>query len=97
MTDTLKYDDGKSMPMLTPVEWDEWLTDVFMVGFKRHGEGNWKKVDQKRWENALLRHWRAHRKGQLINKEDDGVYHLAQVAWNALAILSAITGEDKEN
>ncbi len=90
---TIKYDAGKDDYMLIPPEWHKWLMQVFAVGFKRHGEDNWRKVEVRRWEAALLRHLQAYREGEHINTEDDNVFHLAQISWNALAILSKIENE----
>ena len=82
-----KCDSGKIRYLLIPPEWIKWLADVFMVGYKRHGKDNWKKVEIERYEDALIRHWQAYRFGNMINSEDENVFHLAQVSWNALAIL----------
>ena len=83
-----KYDEGKDKYSLIPPEWLKWLVDVFMVGYARHGKDNWKKVEYQRFEDALMRHLQAYRFGHMKNPEDNDVYHLAQIAFNALAILS---------
>lgn len=88
----LKFDIGKKDWSLLPLEFVEDLVPVFSHGLK-YGYENWRKdfgpEYQRRFIAAMKRHLdEVERHGPLaINTDDGDVYHLAQIAWNALALL----------
>lgn len=88
----LKFDSGKADWSLLPLEFVEDLVPVFHHGLK-YGYENWRKDFgpdyERRFLAALKRHLNEVEKhGPLnINMADGQVYHLAQIAWNALTLL----------
>jgi len=86
--ETVKHDDGKTRWDLLP--WDELadLADVFAFGAEKYGVDNWRKgLSWWRLFRAMIGHAIEHRIGHTRNAQDGNVYHLAQVAWNALVLL----------
>jgi len=91
-TEGLKFDSGKIDFSLLPLEVLEPLIKVFEHGESKYGFENWRKdfgtAYRRRFIAAMLRHTKdAQRFPLAINEKDGGVYHLAQVAWNALILL----------
>ena len=87
-----KYDVGKTDWSLLDMEFIEPLIPVFALGEKRYGYLNWQKDFgpdfSRRFQAARKRHEKAAQYNPLAqNVDDDNVYHLAQVAWNALQEL----------
>ncbi len=80
--------DGKLMWELLPMEEIEDIVKVYTAGANKYGPNKWQWLDDydNRYYAALLRHLVEYRKGNLID-EETGCYHLAQVAWNAIALL----------
>jgi hypothetical protein len=76
------------------------LEQVGLVGtfgankYSRHG---WLGVPSgiDRYSSAMLRHYFKHKSGELIDPES-GLYHLAHLAWNALAILELMYKEENK-
>jgi len=93
MSEGLKFDDLKLDWSLLPLEFVEDMVPVFALGEERYTYENWRKDFgpnyQRRFIAALKRHLReVEKSGPLARNEKDGdVYHLAQIAWNALALL----------
>lgn len=87
----LKHDKGKLDWSLLPLDFVEPLVPVFKIGEQRYGYENWRKGfdnPRRRFNAALKRHLKECEQNPLaINEEDGGVYHLAQIAWNALQLL----------
>lgn len=65
----------------------EEVAKVGTAGAKKYTRGGWQSVDNgpQRYTDALWRHLLKH--GRELRDEDTGCFHLAQVAWNALATL----------
>lgn len=84
-----KYDVGKMDWSLLDFDLIEPLIPVLTLGEARYGFENWKKDfgpnTKRRFRAARLRHEKAaHADSLAINEQDGNVYHLAQVAINAL-------------
>lgn len=90
MKEGKKYDEGKLRYDLLPVETKatKELVKVFMAGAKKYGENTWQGLPHgfSRCDAASIRHKVEHKNGNLIDQET-GCLHLAQYAWNALAML----------
>lgn len=73
---------------LLPLEEIEDIVKVFTAGADKYGPNNWQYLDDayNRYKGALLRHLVEHDRGNEID-EETGCRHLAQVAWNAIAML----------
>lgn len=87
-----KFDAGKLDWSLLPLSFVKPLVPIFALGEKRYGFENWKRDfenEQRRFLASLKRHLEeVEEHGPLaINDDDDGVYHAAQIAWNALRLL----------
>lgn len=92
MSEGKKFDTGKLDWSLIDMALLEPLIPVFALGEERYGFLNWQKdfgpKYQRRFESAMKRHLKECQYNPLaINEKDGGVYHLAQVAWNALILL----------
>ena len=66
----------------------ERIVEVYTAGAEKYGENCWQGLENgyQRYKAALLRHLVAYEKGESYDPET-GCHHLAQVAWNAIAIL----------
>lgn len=89
MSEGKKFDTGKLDLSLLDYDLIEPLIDVLSLGESRYDYENWKKDFgpnfQRRFRAAMRRHDRASHNRPLAKNEADGnVYHLAQVATNAL-------------
>lgn len=89
-----KADAGKPRPALVFGGFSRALdavVDVGTYGANKYTPHGWVTVPdgQARYLDAMLRHQQeVFREGALaVNHKDGDVYHLAQVAWNALAVL----------
>jgi len=96
-----KHDGGKQRWHALPLVILKPLADVMVEGAKKYQKfnclepfDNW----DERFYNSTLRHIEAAQIDPLaINEEDGGVYHLAQVAFNALMRLHNALREEREN
>lgn len=81
LDDKLRWD-------LLPLEEIEEIVKVYTAGSKKYGENTWQNLPNglDRYKAAMLRHLVAFEKGEETDKET-GCKHLAQVAWNAIAML----------
>jgi len=85
----MKFDKGKVHAGILN-EFKRALMEVARVGTaglnKGYARGSWRNVPdaKERYMDAFWRHILA---VEEINETDGGVYHLAQVAWNAMALL----------
>lgn len=84
----LKYDDNKPRWDLLPLEEIADVVDVYTAGAAKYGPNNWKHLEDgyDRFKAALFRHLLAHERGE-TNDPETGCKHLAQVVWNAIAML----------
>lgn len=99
ITEARKDDSDKARWDLVPPDAMEQLLFVFNLGARKYGDRNWEKHGGMKWGRifaAMMRHawafWRGEQKDPV-----DGQYHLASVAWCALALLAYDmrgTGED---
>lgn len=73
---------------LLPLEEVEDIVKVYTKGAEKYGENKWQNLPNgiNRYKAALLRHLVEFEKGKEVD-EDTGCLHLAQVAWNAIAML----------
>lgn len=80
--------DGKLMWELLPLPLLVEVVKVYTAGAQKYGANQWQNLDDgyQRYKAALLRHLVEHEKGNPIDA-DTGCLHLAQVVWNALAML----------
>lgn len=80
--------DGKLRWDLLPLEEIEDIVAVYTAGAKKYGDNNWQLLDNgyQRYKAAMFRHLLEYEKGNKIDA-DTGCQHLAQVAWNAIALL----------
>lgn len=82
------YLDKKLRWDLLPLEEVEEIVEVYTKGAEKYGENTWQNLEggMQRYKGALLRHLVLFEKGEEKDTET-GCKHLAQVAWNAIAML----------
>lgn len=80
--------DGKIRMDLLPWAELEEIARVYTAGAKKYGPNQWQDLPNgyERYKGAMLRHLCEVEKGNDIDNET-GCYHIAQVAWNAIAML----------
>lgn len=80
--------DGKLRWELLPLNLIEKVVEVYTAGAVKYGDNQWQNLPDgyNRYKAALFRHLTAHERGELRDPET-GCLHLAQVVWNALAML----------
>lgn len=90
MTKGVKNDfkDNKLRWDLLPLEELEDIVKVYTEGAKKYSDNSWQLLENgySRYKAALFRHLVLFEKGEEIDNET-GCRHLAQVAWNAIAML----------
>lgn len=90
MSESKKNDfkDGKLRWDLLPLKEIEDIVRVYTAGAAKYGDNNWQNLDNglERYKAALLRHLVEFEKGNTTD-EETGCAHLAQCAWNAIAML----------
>ena len=79
--------DDKTRWELMPLDCLEDIARVYTEGAKKYGVNNWQNLDNgyERYKGALLRHLYTAESKEF--DEETGCRHLAQVAWNAIAML----------
>ena len=84
----LKYDDGKLRWDLLPLKEIEDIVRVYTEGAKKYEANSWQNLPDgyNRYKAAMFRHLLAFETGHEVD-EETGCLHLAQVAWNAIAML----------
>ena len=89
-----KADSGKPRPTLVPASLVEAVAEVRAYGTRKYGDPeNWRKVEPKRYEDALYRHWLAYLKGE-EKDEESGLPHLWHLATNAAFLIELGGGVD---
>lgn len=88
--------DNKPRWDLLPLDLIAKVVDVYTAGAKKYGDNSWQGLENgySRYKAALFRHLVAYESGEAIDKET-GCEHLAQAAWNALAMLYFSHKNDK--
>lgn len=88
--------DNKPRWDLLPLDLIAKVVDVYTAGAKKYGDNTWQGLDNgyERYKAALFRHLVAYESGEIIDKETE-CEHLAQAAWNALAMLYFSHKNDK--
>ena len=98
METSIKNDrkDNKIMMELLPWPELEEIAKVYTAGAKKYGPNKWQNLPDgyQRYKGAMLRHLTEHEKGNLIDSET-GCYHIAQCAWNTIAMLHFVLEEIK--
>ena len=82
------FKDHKLRWDLLPLEEVEDIVKVFTSGSIKYGDNTWQGLENgyQRYKAAMFRHLLEYEKGNWIDS-DTGCIHLAQVVWNALAML----------
>ena len=83
----MKFDAQKLRYDLMPPETLEAITQVLTYGASKYDDNNWKNVETYRYEAAMMRHFEAYRKGEILD-EESGFDHLAHAATCLIFILS---------
>lgn len=99
-----KFDKGKLMYHLIPVEVHEQVIQRFMIGAEKYGEvpdgtPNWRQGgghDPNRLIDAIYRHVAEYRKGHKIDPEN-GSPHLVAVICNAIMLQDLDNIKSEEN
>lgn len=98
-----KLDSGKLRASLVLGAFSLALQEVCAVGTygaNKYSPNGWLSVDNgvERYTDAMLRHYLKEAQGEVLDNES-GLFHAAQVAWNALARLELMLrdqpGRDK--
>src|SRR5574344_705409 len=90
--------DNKLRWDLLPLEEVEDIVKVFTAGANKYGDNNWQHLENgyQRYKAAMFRHLLEYEKGTEFDGET-GCRHLAQVAWNAMAMLYLSKHKDTVN
>lgn len=88
--------DDKMPWDLLPWEDIEDVVAVYKAGAKKYGKNSWQNLENgmDRYFAAMMRHFMEYRKGNKID-EETGCKHLAQVVWNAIAMLHIANKEEQ--
>ena len=80
--------DDKLRWDLLPMEEIEDIVRVYHAGAKKYGPNKWQNLDNgfERYRAAAARHLMEYMKGERVDS-DTGCFHLAQCAWNCIAML----------
>ena len=90
-----KFDGGKLEIDLVPVQIIRDIAEVRMYGTKKYGSAdNWRKVELRRYINALLRHTLEFLEDAHSVDEESGIPHYKHMACN-LAFISQHIAEEK--
>ena len=83
---------------LLPLEEVEDIVKVFTSGSIKYGDNTWQGLENgyQRYKAAMFRHLLEYEKGTEFD-EETGCRHLAQVAWNAMAMLYLSKHKDTVN
>lgn len=88
MKEGVKFDQDKPRMDLIPFEALEEIAKVLTHGAKKYAPDNWKIVPDAipRYEAALLRHFSAYKKGEMLDPES-GLPHLAHAGCCLLFLM----------
>lgn len=88
------FTDHKQRWDLLPLQTLEEVVKVYTAGAEKYGANTWQNLPDgyQRYKAALFRHLLEFEKGNEIDAET-GCHHLAQVCWNALAMLHITLNE----
>ena len=94
----LKFDTGKLQFSLIPPEIKLYLAEILTFGAKKYAPDNWKKIDVKRYYDALERHMNAFQLGEECDSES-GMHHLKHALTNMMFIcyLTCAKNDDKKD
>ena len=88
----IKDFSGKIEYSLLPWDSLESVTKILMLGSKKYGPQNWRKVDRKYYVDALFRHLASFMRGEAVD-EESGELHLSHAACNILFLI-ALYGDE---
>lgn len=90
--------DNKLRWELLPLEDLEDIVRVYTAGANKYGANKWQNLPDgyQRYKAALFRHLLEYEKGNWLDNETNCI-HLAQVAWNAIAMLHIAKQNMKNN
>ena len=90
--------DDKLRWELLPLEDMEDIVRVYTAGANKYGANKWQNLPDgyQRYKAALFRHLVEYEKGNWLDNETNCI-HLAQVAWNAIAMLHIAKQNMKNN
>lgn len=81
-----KDDTEKTQWHLIPFKFLNSVARIFMFGAKKYGVKNYLGLEDKRIEDALMRHWYAYLQGESADS-DTGESHLAHIICNCLMLM----------
>lgn len=95
MSTEAKFDGGKLELDLVPMQINRDVAEVRMYGTKKYGDpDNWKKVELRRYVNALLRHTLAFVEDNKSVDEESGIPHYKHMACNVAFICEMLKGTE---
>ena len=82
------FKDHKLRWDLLPLKEIEDVVKVYTAGADKYGANKWQNLSDgyNRYKGAMLRHLMEYENGNEVD-EETGCLHLAQVVWNAIAML----------
>jgi len=82
-----RFDEGKVRHDLIPAWALERIAEVYTYGAQKYDDDNWLK-GMKWWkiQGPLERHYNKWKRGR-VKDDESNCYHLAMVAWNAIALM----------
>jgi len=85
--DAGRFDEGKVRMDLIPAWALEKIAEVYTYGAQKYDDNNWLKgMKWSKVSGPLERHYNKWKRGN-IKDEESNCYHLAMVAWNAIALM----------
>lgn len=85
--DAGRFDEGKVRHDLVPAWAIEKLAEVYTYGAQKYDDNNWwKGMKWSKVMGPLERHYNKWKRGR-IQDDESNCYHLAMVAWNAIALM----------
>ena len=92
-----KSDEGKSELSLVPPAIIEAVGEVRTYGVKKYGDNEcWKKVEPKRYKDALIRHMCEYMRNDKSVDSESGIEHLKHIACNVAFLLELEREENNE-
>ena len=94
----IKFDEGKPMWNLVPLEAVQEVAKVLTMGANKYGKRNWVKLPdfEDRYMSATLRHITQHQSGELFD-EESGLLHISHATCNLIFLAYKIMEELKCN